>query len=288
MLKKLLCITAVAAGLSSCDKTGKMETLPSGLRYQFHVRDEDGKKAKLGDIVTLKLAVRNSKDSTLGGSAEAPGGVMPVQVQQAPFKGSWEEGLTLLSIGDSVTFFVNSDTLFAKTFAGQPIPPQLSKAIVKGSDIKFTVKVSKIQNQQEIDKEKQEASVKQKTTDAKLIDEYVAKNKLANVQKTASGLNYIITTAGTGKQPTATDTVTVHYTLKTLDGKVLESSVGKDPFTTPLNMVIPGWTEGVALMKEGSKGTLIIPSGLAYGAQGGGPLPANSVLVFDVELLKVK
>lgn len=115
-------------------------------------------------------------------------------------------------------------------------------------------------------------------------------SKKAGVKTTASGLQYKITQAGSGKQPSATSVVTVHYTGKLLDGKVFDSSVERgEPIEFPLNGVIPGWTEGLQLMKEGGKATLYIPSKLAYAEQGvPGTIPPNSTLVFDVELIKVK
>ena len=119
---------------------------------------------------------------------------------------------------------------------------------------------------------------------------FLAENaKKEGVKTTASGLQYKITQAGTGKQPTAQSVVKVHYTGKLLDGKVFDSSVDRgEPVEFPLNQVIPGWTEGLQLMKEGSKATLYIPSQLAYGEQGvPGTIPPNSTLIFDVELIKV-
>lgn len=99
---------------------------------------------------------------------------------------------------------------------------------------------------------------------------FLAENKKkAEVKETASGLQYVVEKEGTGAQPGATDEVTVHYTGKLLDGTVFDSSVNRgEPATFPLNRVIPGWTEGVQLMKEGAKYTFFIPSDLAYGAQG--------------------
>ncbi len=113
--------------------------------------------------------------------------------------------------------------------------------------------------------------------------------KKENVKETASGLQYIVEKEGTGAQPTATDEVTVHYTGKLLDGTVFDSSVSRgEPATFPLNRVIPGWTEGVQLMKEGAKYTFFIPSDLAYGPQGvPNAIPPHSTLIFDVELIKV-
>ncbi len=121
-------------------------------------------------------------------------------------------------------------------------------------------------------------------------ESFLAENgKKKNVLTTPSGLQYVVEKEGTGAQPTAEDEVTVHYTGKLLDGKVFDSSVNRgEPATFPLNRVIPGWTEGVQLMKEGAKYTFFIPSDLAYGAQGvPGAIPPHSTLIFEVELIKV-
>lgn len=130
-----------------------------------------------------------------------------------------------------------------------------------------------------------------KSAEIKAIGEKFLKENLKNenVKSTASGLQYIVEKEGTGAMPTATDEVTVHYTGKLLDGTVFDSSVSRgEPATFPLNRVIPGWTEGVQLMKEGAKYTFFIPSDLAYGAQGvPNAIPPHSTLIFEVELIKV-
>ncbi|TCM64356.1 FKBP-type peptidyl-prolyl cis-trans isomerase FkpA/FKBP-type peptidyl-prolyl cis-trans isomerase FklB [Acinetobacter calcoaceticus] len=114
--------------------------------------------------------------------------------------------------------------------------------------------------------------------------------KKPGVITTKSGLQYMITATGKGKRPTAESTVTVHYKGQLLNAKVFDSSFDRgEPIEFKLNQVIPGWTEGVQLMQEGSKATLYIPAKLAYGEQGvPGNIPANSALIFDIELIKVK
>ena len=104
----------------------------------------------------------------------------------------------------------------------------------------------------------------------------------------ASGLKYIVIKEGTGSIPSATSNVKVHYTGTLLDGKVFDSSVQRgEPLDLPLDKVIKGWTEGVQLMKEGAKYKFYIPYNLAYGEQGGGPIPPKSDLIFEVELIKI-
>ncbi len=117
-----------------------------------------------------------------------------------------------------------------------------------------------------------------------------ANKKKDGVVTTASGLQYIIMKEGEGKQPTGTSNVTVHYHGTTPEGVVFDSSVDRnEPATFGLNQVIKGWTEGVALMKEGAKYKFFIPQELAYGAnpRPGGPIKPYMPLVFEVELIKV-
>ena len=119
---------------------------------------------------------------------------------------------------------------------------------------------------------------------------YLEQNaKRDGVTQTKSGLQYEVLTEGTGKSPKATDTVRCHYEGRLLDGTVFDSSYKRsEPADFGLNQVIPGWTEGVQLMKEGAKYRFHIPYLLAYGERGAGAqIPPYSTLVFDVELIKV-
>lgn len=121
--------------------------------------------------------------------------------------------------------------------------------------------------------------------------EFLEQNaKNDSVVQTKSGLQYMVLKEGNGAKPGPNDTVTVHYTGKLIDGTVVDSSIESgEPATFPLNKVIPGWTEGLQLMSEGSEYRLFIPSELAYGSKGAGKtiLP-NATLIFDVQLIKVK
>jgi len=120
---------------------------------------------------------------------------------------------------------------------------------------------------------------------------FLAENKNNEGVKTLpSGLQYQVLKEGSGKSPSASDTVTTHYHGTLIDGTVFDSSYERgQPATFPVNGVIAGWTEALQLMKEGSKWRLFIPSNLAYGAQGaGGDIGPHSTLIFDVELLSVK
>ncbi len=109
-----------------------------------------------------------------------------------------------------------------------------------------------------------------------------------SIYTTQSGLQYKIVKKGNGKKPKATDKVRVHYTGTLIDGTKFDSSVDRgEPMEFPLNAVIPGWTEGLQLMDEGSKYILYIPYTLGYGEQPVGSIPPGSTLIFEVELLKI-
>ena len=120
---------------------------------------------------------------------------------------------------------------------------------------------------------------------------FLAANKTKEgVQTTASGLQYKVLTAGSGAKPTATQTVTVHYEGKLIDGKVFDSSYKRgEPISFPVNGVIQGWQEALQLMPVGSTWELYIPGDLAYGQRGAGAdIGPNAVLIFKVELIGCK
>jgi FKBP-type peptidyl-prolyl cis-trans isomerase FklB len=119
---------------------------------------------------------------------------------------------------------------------------------------------------------------------------FLAENgKKKEVKTLPSGLQYKILSEGTGKTPTKSDTVTVHYRGTFMNGTEFDSSIARgQPASFQVGGVIPGWTEALQLMKEGAKWQLFIPPELAYGERGAGPVPPNSVLIFEVELISVK
>lgn len=131
------------------------------------------------------------------------------------------------------------------------------------------------------------------TLAAKAIEEgqkFLSDNKAKEgVVTTESGLQYEVLTAAEGDKPAAEDTVEVHYRGTLTDGTEFDSSYTRgEPAKFPLNRVIPGWTEGVQLMSVGAKFKFVIPAELAYGDRDTGTIPANSTLVFEVELISIE
>ena len=119
----------------------------------------------------------------------------------------------------------------------------------------------------------------------KEIVDYVAKNKLT-VTRTDSGLFYIVNEPGTGAHPTATSNVTVAYKGYFTNGNVFDQSK-PEGISFGLQQVIKGWTEGIPQFKAGGSGLLLIPARLGYGSNDSGPIPAGSVLIFEVKLISV-
>ena len=121
--------------------------------------------------------------------------------------------------------------------------------------------------------------------------DFVNNNPLSAASNDSSPQSLVVQdeVVGTGAEAHAGDTVSVNYTGKLQDGTVFDTSLGKAPIEFPLGSgyVIPGWDQGLVGMKVGGKRLLIVPPSLAYGAQDYGPIPGNSTLVFEVELVKV-
>ncbi len=165
-------------------------------------------------------------------------------------------------------------------------------AVLYGAPMKMTYEEAKA----EVNKffaelnAKQEAQAKAMAEiNKKAGDDFLAANgQRAEVKTTPSGLQYEVLEEGQGATPQTGDRVTVHYTGKLIDGSVFDSSVDRGvPATFGVTQVIPGWVEALQLMKVGAKYRLFIPSQLAYGEQGAGPIGPNQTLIFDVELLEI-
>ena len=301
-----MALSAVIA-LAACKKSPYpgYDMAENGLYYKFYTQAEKGVKPKEGDLVRIIMSWKNSKDSVLFNSQKGnPSGQNYIEfpLQKSTFKGSFEDALYMMSVGDSASFIIKADSVYLTTFKAKALPPYIEK----GSMLTFEAKLIKITSKADADAERNKKMEEQKkvmeehkNSEATDLAKYISDNKVTT-KPNASGLYYIETTKGKGAKPTKGCNVKVNYTGRFLSGKVFDTSdeaTAKQaglfdakrpygPIEIPIGMgqVIPGWDEGIMLMSPGAKGKLIIPSALGYG-QGGGQMPPFSPLVFDVELV---
>jgi FKBP-type peptidyl-prolyl cis-trans isomerase FkpA len=290
-MHKKLSLAIIAAGMvvmSACNKEteGGFKTSDTGLEYNLITSTENGIKAKKDDIVSLHMIYSNQKDSVLFNTYER-GNPIEMQLRESAFKGSLEEGLMMMAAGDSAEFNINADSLFAKTF-NAPLPD----FIAAGSKLKFKIKMISVKSMEQFTADKEIASKEIADREDEMLKQFLAEKNI-NATRTESGLYFIKNKQNAkGKKPESGQTLVVHYTGMLLDGTTFDSSVERnEPFETQIGvgMVIRGWDEGMMLFNTGEKGTLYIPSRLAYGERGaGGVIPPNAVLMFDIELIDVK
>jgi len=252
----------------------------NNLEYLF-LKDQAGTKfIQDGSIVKMHIRTKIA-DSAMFDSYKMNNNEPIEQPLTKQFLGAFMEGFALLTAGDSAILRLPIDT----AFKGSPMPP-FAKS---GDKVSYEVKIISVKTKAEADAEKEKASKVQNGIDDKLLKEYI-KTKNLKTARTASGIYYVIDKKGNGKHATAADKVKVHYKGYKLDGSTFDSSYDRgQPIEFPLSGVIKGWTEGIPLFEEGGKGTLLIPSSLAYGqnAPPGSTIKANEVLLFDVELIKI-
>ncbi len=163
--------------------------------------------------------------------------------------------------------------------SGTPAP--LSKEAMEKSLTSLQQRVGAAQQQQ-----RKETAEKNLAAGKAFLDENAKKE---GVVALPSGLQYKITAEGNGAKPKASDTVTVHYRGTLIDGTEFDSSFSRgQPAKFKLDQVVKGWTEGLQVLKQGSKAQLFIPPDLAYGERGAGPIGPNSTLIFDIELIGIE
>lgn len=264
---------------AACSGSGYKET-ESGLKYRFHVKNEDSSGVQMYDIVEVLMNYRTS-DTVLykSGSGKIPFQIDPV------FKGDLMEGILMMHLGDSATFVMTPEDFFIRMMEYQEIPDYVSGV----DEMFFDIKVVTIKPEPDGLKASRLEKESRRTNEQNLIEKYLDRNDIDQAPS-ADGLYFIRKQEGSGQQPVAGQKVQVHYTGRFLDGTKFDSSYDRGrpiEFVLGRGEVIEGWDKGIAMMKEGGKAMLVIPSKLGYGDKQRGNIKPYTPLVFDVELVKI-
>lgn len=260
--------------------------LESGLEYKIIKHGTGKRKPQINDHLELNIVV-HELDTVIFSSRKMNGDKpVPLPVTAPKFKGDPMEGFMLMVAGDSAIFRLPVDSM-KKMGNVQPW-------MKSGEEVEYNVKLVSVVSDEDFKKDNAEKEGKQKGIDEKLLKDYFAKTNIKPM-KTASGLYYTITEEGTGDKIKAGQTVSVNYTGMFMDGKKFDSNVDSafhhvQPFELEVGKghVIKGWDEGLQLLKKGTKAVFYIPSGLAYGGTERNQIPANSILIFEVEIVDIQ
>lgn len=302
-MRSLLFLLAASALFYACGEKGNaaLQTTDLGNRYQLFTANGSGEQVQSSDFVYFHAAMRTEGDSTLF-STRTGGGDLPV-VQAAAADaakeevGPVEDVIRYMRVGDSAVVRVNIESFPSK-------PPGMENDTVVLYDVVITEVLNEAQFNDRQSAKQAEAEGKRSVIReleperlafaAQTVKDYNAGKLNGDMKSTESGLKYVIHEAGNGQQAEAGKGVVVQYigSLVT-DGSVFDQSFGRGegiPFQLGAGRVIPGWDEGIALLKEGDKATFFIPSDLGYGAQGtpDGSIPPGAELAFYVELEEVQ
>ncbi|SDL70631.1 FKBP-type peptidyl-prolyl cis-trans isomerase [Daejeonella rubra] len=284
------------------DTTPVFQKGEGDMLYIIHT-DKLGETIKEGDFLSFKSIERTEGDSVLYSSYDYDRPSLLVK-EKSVFKGDLFAALGLLSEGDSATFKINLDSMVQKMGRPQPSDTQ-SKYLI------YTIKIDKVLPKGKLTESLFRGKIDQflkaemevaKTGEVKKVKAYISAKTLKPTV-TASGLNYVITTQGSGPRANPGDTVIVNYTGMFLSGKVFDSSLADvakkngtynpqrpyEPLKLPVGMngSIAGFEEGLMLLPKGAKATLILPSSLAYGEQGNQGIPPFTPLIFEIELIDI-
>lgn len=287
-LLKLLVILVFAGLIINCSESGRKgyKKHDTGFFYKVHDEHSDAKEVNIGDKMSVHMKYY-TKDSILFDSRDR-NQVMVLELREPQYEGDIYEALSTMHEGDSTTFIVNIDSFFTVT---NPAPVDLDFVNPDDRDLYFDIKLMKTQSKEEFEQEVQQKQQAMMSKNQEAEKKFFAENaSKQGVKTTESGLQYKVIKEGRGKRPKEDSEVKVHYTGTLLDGQVFDSSVQRgQPATFKVNQVIPGWTEVLQLMKEGSVYEVFIPNKLAYGQRQSGPMIEPGMpLIFNVELLEVK
>lgn len=285
--KRLLIYSVAFFALIQCvpeDKTSYKKS-SSGVYYTVHEKASDtARKPEIGDVLILDLLYKTVDDSLLFHSNEMPG---KFRIQLEPAKdssvSSIESALMLMSVGDSMSFYLDAVNFYQNS-KHIPLPDFLQA----GDSLLFSVALKGVEKPEVLENEKESLHQRLQFAEDEMIAEYV-QNHFEGIDPTVSGMYIKVFKEGTGTLPQPGNIVGLDYTMSYLNGEVFYSTLKQPkPFEFKMGegMVISGLEEGIAQLKRGSHALLLIPSHLAYGAEGYKIIQPFTPLVFEVKVLQ--
>lgn len=269
-------------------KDAGFTTLKSGLEYKVFPGAGKGFSPKPTDVVEMNINVHIGDSEIFNSKKLNNNEPVSFPMTKPTYNGDPVEGFMHMKAGDSAVFFVLIDSM-KKSGA------QMQSWMKPGMKMEYDVKLFSVKTALQVKTENEKKRKVQTIIDNKKLAEYFTRNKIKPL-KTTSGVYYTISKQGSGNNPKAGQSVTVNYTGKTMNGKIFDSNTDSNyhhvtPFSFMLgkHQVITGWDSAIPVFKKGGKGTIYIPSPLAYGAQSPSTdIPANSILIFDIEVTDIK
>ncbi len=275
--------------MTSCD-SGKypgFKKSSTGVYYKIHTPDnEDTLIVTQGKIVSVKMVYGTEDTAFLFNSADMPQPVL-FPILEPSYEGGFYESMLLFKRNDSATCVLLADSFFLKTVN----QPSLPEGVNPGDDVVIEIRILEVQTQEEVEAAEAARMAALQEGEQGRIDAYVAENNIT-VSPTETGVIFIEIEPGKGRHPGDEDWVSVHYTVRNLDGDKLFSTY--DRTEEPMNFEMGGrfenvgFQEAIKLMKEGGKAEVLVPSSMAFGAQGAGQIvPPHSTLYHEIELVDV-
>jgi len=269
-------------GIAACGEKDMSETInetESGLKYRILTKaDGDGKKPTAADTVTVHYTGTLTDGTVFDSSVERG---EPISFGLSQVIAGWTEGVQLMEVGDKFEFTIPSELGYGEAGAGDVIPANAT--------LIFEIELLSFESEEEKQAKAALEAAKALETEKAFLEANAGKD---DITVTESGLQYRVLQASEGDSPTTNDMVTMHYKASLMDGTVvIDSRTRGEPAMVAVGEVerdVAGWGEGLKMMASNSVYEFTIPSGLAFGAMGAGPIPPHSPMIFEVELISFK
>ncbi len=270
--------------LWSCQQN-RFQKHEQGFEYIMFESYPDSTKPKIGDVIVLSMDYYLNNDSLLFSSKELGNPFRMKLKRSNPMGATIDDAIATLHLGDSACFKVNANLYYTVTKGGD-----VPNFIKQNDELYFYIKLKEVTNYKAFVREKAKQQKDTPEKELKMLERYI---QMANIEvkPTLSGVYIIEDIAGKGSKPEQGQVITMHYQGYFVNGQVFSSTyeTGR-PFEVVFGKsdLIAGFEEGLSQMKKGGRYRLIIPSHMAYGKEGKGPIPPNKTLIFEIDILDIQ